>query len=225
MRRPLRWQPVHLSSVGWWQSLGFHEHALHRRGGEAAGRTDKLPSTIVTYMLRRCCNDSLRLVGLGTLQVLHCTLMGSVVLEKSRGALLDATMSFPFCWWFALLSYFLSFCHNLLCFIQVHTWKWKECMYMCMYVRRLIIMSNKSYDLLLYSAVVCSINTPYTDCIQRGSSTAAKTKCTALHCRLTDFAVTAVAAALRAWVGEPAPARAAPPSAWPRRTPSSPVWR
>lgn len=38
----LRWQPVHLSSVGWWLFWGFLGHALHPRppGGEA-GHTDK----------------------------------------------------------------------------------------------------------------------------------------------------------------------------------------
>ena len=44
MRRLLRWQPVHRSSVGWWLFLGFHELALHHRGGEA-GHTDKVLST------------------------------------------------------------------------------------------------------------------------------------------------------------------------------------
>ena len=43
MHRLLRWQPVHLSSVGWWLFWGFLGHALHPRpprGGEA-GHTDK----------------------------------------------------------------------------------------------------------------------------------------------------------------------------------------
>jgi hypothetical protein len=119
------------------------------------------PISCLAQLLHTCCGGVATILcgWLGWAHYKSCTARswGLWFWRRAGGALLDATMSFPFCWWFALLSYFLSFCHNLLCFIQVHTWKWKECMYMCMYVRRLIIMSNKSYDLLLYSAVVCSI--------------------------------------------------------------------
>lgn len=51
MHRLLRWQQVHLSSVGWWLFWGFLGHALrpHPRGGEA-GHTDKLLITITDIM-------------------------------------------------------------------------------------------------------------------------------------------------------------------------------
>ena len=74
MRRLLRWQPVHRSSVGWWLFLGFHELALHHRGGEA-GHTDKVHSTYIMCMMWKCCNLRQFFAG---------KFMGRRVLEKSR---------------------------------------------------------------------------------------------------------------------------------------------
>jgi len=74
MRRLLRWQPVHRSSVGWWLFWGFHELALHHRGGEA-GHTDKVHSTYIMCMMWKCCNLRQFFAG---------KFMGRRVLEKSR---------------------------------------------------------------------------------------------------------------------------------------------
>jgi len=73
MRRLLRWQPVHRSSVGWWLFWGFHELALHHRG--EAGHTDKVHSTYIMCMMWKCCNLRQFFAG---------KFMGRRVLEKSR---------------------------------------------------------------------------------------------------------------------------------------------
>ena len=128
MHRPLRWQPVHLSSVGWWLFWGFLGHALHPhppQGGEVA-RTDKFAH----YHYRHHVNalEELQLATilcgwLGTSSLARVeTLVGW---RRAQGALECC----PF-WWFAPLSYFCSLVSKSLLFNSHHI----ECMYVCMYV-------------------------------------------------------------------------------------------